>query len=99
MPATIINVNAVEDSTARALRYVTEQEEALNAIDRIVNNMEDAWDSEAQKAYAESFRTSRERITRFNESVTESVQSMRNFVADCVEADELTAREIRGVSW
>ncbi|MBQ7220140.1 MAG: hypothetical protein IJS28_04085 [Synergistaceae bacterium] len=99
MPATIINVNAVEESTARALRYVSEQEEALKAIDTIVQTMEDAWDSEAQKAYAESFRTSRERIERFNESVTESLDNMRNFVTDCVEADELTAREIRNVSW
>ena len=99
MPATIINVNAVEESTARALRYVSEQEEALKAIDTIVQTKEDAWDSEAQKAYAESFRTSRERIERFNESVTESLDNMRNFVTDCVEADELTAREIRNVSW
>ena len=99
MPATIINVNAVEESTARALRYVSEQEEALKTIDTIVNTMEDAWDSEAQRAYAESFRASRERIERFNESVNQSLDNMRNFVTDCVEADELTAREIRGVSW
>ncbi len=99
MPATVINVNAVEESITKALRYVSEQEEALSAIDRIVNTMEDAWDSEAQKAYAESFRTSREKIERFNESVNQSLRTMSNFVTDCVEADELTAREIRGVSW
>ena len=99
MPATIINVNAVEESTARALRYVSEQEEALDAIDRVINTMEDAWESEAQVAYAESFRTARERIERFNESVNESLQNMRNFVTDCVNADELTAREIRSVMW
>ena len=99
MPATIINVNAVEESTARALRYVSEQENALNAIDRIVNTMEDAWESDTQRAYVESFRTSRERIQHFNESVNNSIQNMRTFVTDCVEADELTAREIRSVSW
>ena len=99
MAATIINVNAVEESTSRALNYVKEQEDALEGINRIVNTMEDAWDSDAQKAYADSFRRSRERIQRFNESVTQSVNNMRNFVSDCVSADELTAREILNVSW
>ena len=99
MAATIINVNAVEESTSRALNYVKEQEDALESINRIVNTMEDAWDSDSQKAYADSFRRSRERIERFNESVTQSVNNMRNFVTDCVSADELTAREILGVSW
>lgn len=99
MPATIINVSAVEESTARALRLVSEQQDTLNTIDRIVNNMEDSWESEAQRAYVESFRTSRDRIQRFNESVIQSVENMRNFVTDCVNADELTAREILNVSW
>ncbi len=99
MPATIINVSAVEESTARALRLVSEQQDTLNTIDRIVNNMEDSWESETQRAYVESFRTSRDRIERFNESVIQSVENMRSFVTDCVNADELTAREILNVSW
>ena len=99
MPTTVINVNAVEESTSRALRYVSEQKDALNNIDRIVNTMEDAWDSEAQRAYAQSFRNSRERIERFSLSVTQSVNNMRSFVNDCVSADELTAMEIRAVAW
>lgn len=99
MPTTIISVSAVEESTARALRLVSEQQDSLNAINRIINNMEDAWESDSQRAYAESFRQSRERIQNFNESVIQSVENMRSFVSDCVNADELTAREIRGVTW
>ncbi len=99
MAATIINVNAVEESTARALRYVNDQQDALAQIDRVVNTMEDAWDSDAQKAFAESFRRSRDDIERFNESVNESLNDMRNFVTECVNIDELVAREIRNVSW
>lgn len=99
MPTTIISVSAVEENTARALRLVSEQQDSLNAIDRIINNMEDAWESDSQRAYAESFRRSRERIQNFNESVIQSVENMRSFVSDCVNADELTAREIRGVTW
>ena len=99
MPATVINVSAVEESTARALRLVAEQEEALSAIDRIVNNMEDAWDSDSQRAYTESFRRSKERIERFNESVNQSLEDMKSFVTECVDIDELTARELLGVNW
>ena len=99
MPSTVINVSAIEESTARALRLVSEQQDTLNAIDRIVNNMEDAWESDSQRAYVESFRTSRERIEHFNESVTQSIENMRSFVTECVNADELTAREILSVNW
>ena len=99
MAATIINVNAVEESTARALRYVNDQQDALAQIDRVVNTMEDAWESDAQKAFAESFRRSKDDIERFNESVNESLNNMRNFVTECVSIDELVAREIRNVSW
>lgn len=99
MPTTIININAVEDSTARAKRQITAQEDALNNIDRIINSMEGAWESEAQKVYTDRFRDTRQRIQRFNESVNASLDNMRNFVNDCVSADELTAREIRRVNW
>ena len=99
MAATIINVNAVEESTARALRYVNDQQDALLQIDRVVNTMEDAWESDSQRAFADSFRQSRDRIERFNESVNESLNDMRNFVTECVNIDELVAREIRNVSW
>ena len=99
MPTTVINVSAVEESTKRALDYVSEQQDMLGAIDRVVNTMEDAWDSDAQRAYTESFRRSRDRIERFNESVISSLNNMRSFVGDCVSADELTAREILSVIW
>lgn len=99
MAATIINVNAVEESTARALRLVNDQQDALAQIERVVNTMEDAWESDAQKEFAESFRRSRDEIERFNESVNESLNSMRSFVTECVSIDELVAREIRNVSW
>ena len=99
MAATIINVNAVEESTAHALRYVNDQQDALLQIDRVVNTMEDAWESDSQRAFADSFRQSRDRIERFNESVNESLNDMRNFVTECVNIDELVAREIRNVSW
>ena len=99
MPATRINVDAVDESTARAMRYVSEQQDTLAAIDRVVNTMEDAWETGAQRAFAERFRETKAEIERFNESVNTSLDSMRNFVTDCVNADELTAREILNVVW
>ena len=99
MPATIINVSAVEDSTSKALNFVREQQETLKGIDTTVNTMDGVWQSQAQRNFADSFRQSRERIERFNESVVQSVNNMRSFVTECVTADELTAKEILGVSW
>ena len=99
MPATIINVSAVEESIAQALKFVSEQQDTLNQIDKIVNNMEDSWESDSQRSYVESFRTFRGRIENFNDSVNQSIENMSSFVTECVSADEQTAREIRGVSW
>ena len=99
MPATIINVSAVEESIAQALKFVSEQQDTLNQIDKIVNNMEDSWESDSQRSYTESFRIFRGRIETFNDSVSQSIENMSSFVTECVSADELTAREIRGVSW
>ena len=65
----------------------------------MVNTMEDAWESDAQRTYAERFRETKAEIERFNESVNTSLDSMRNFVTDCVNVDELTARELLNVTW
>lgn len=99
MPTTIINVNAIEESTARAMNQIAAQQDALAGIDRIVNSMEGAWESEAQQVYAERFRETRRRIELFNDTMNESITNMRNFVNECVAADELTARELRNVNW
>ncbi|MBQ7214906.1 MAG: hypothetical protein IJS39_02855 [Synergistaceae bacterium] len=99
MPATIINVSAVEDSTSKALEHVRAQQDILEGINTTVNTMDGVWQSQAQREFADSFRQSRERIERFNESVIQSVNNMRSFVTECVSADELTAKEILGVSW
>ncbi len=99
MPTTIINVNAVEESTARALKQVQAQEDALNNIERVINSMEGVWESESQKVYTDKFREAKTRIQKFNTSINESLENMRNFVNECVLADEQTARELRNVSW
>ena len=99
MPTTVININAVEESTARAIKQIEAQGNALNEIDRIVNSMEGVWESEAQKVYADRFREAKTRIQNFNQSLNESLESMRTFVSDCIMADNQTARELLNVSW
>lgn len=99
MPTTIINVSAVEESTARAMKQVQAQEDALSNIDSVVNSMEGVWESDAQKVYTDKFREVKAKIQKFNSSVNESLNNMRNFVNECVLADEETARELRNVSW
>lgn len=99
MPTTVINIDAVEESTAKAMKQIETQKTALNEIDRIVNSMEGVWESKSQKVYADKFRELKTRIENFNTSLNDSLESMRSFVSDCVLADEQTARELRGVSW
>ena len=100
MPATVINVSKVEESTAQALKYVNEQEDTLEAIDRAITNMSNSsWNSPAQAAYAESFRVSKARIQSFNESVIQSLDSVRNFVSECVVVDDATAKALLNVTW
>ena len=99
MPTTIINVQAVEETISKANEQITSQEESLNEIDRIINSMEGSWESEAQRAYADSFRTSKQRIESFNESLRTELKTMQGFVDECLSADELTARELRRISW
>ena len=99
MPTTIINVTAVEESTARALKQLQTQEDALNNIDSVINSMESVWESESQKVYTDKFREVRARVQKFNTSVNDSLNNMRNFVTECVAADDQTARELRSVSW
>lgn len=100
MSATVINVSKVEESTAQALRYVSEQEDALAAIDREITNMSNSvWNSPAQAAYAESFSRSKARIQSFNESVVQSLDNMKNFVTECVKVDDATAQALLNVTW
>ncbi len=99
MPATIINVPEVNDSIDSAHRQLAEQEQALERIDSVVSSMEDSWESESQKVYVERFRDAKQRIQQFNESVNESLTSMREFVEICVDYDSMTAQEIRNVKW
>ncbi|MBQ3447862.1 MAG: hypothetical protein IJG37_09505 [Synergistaceae bacterium] len=99
MPATIINVPEVNDSIDRAHKQLEEQKQALERIDGVVSSMEESWDSESQKVYAERFRDAKQRIQQFNESVNDSLTNMKEFVERCVDYDSLTAQEIRNVQW
>ena len=99
MPTTIINVDAVNDSTARAIKQIEIQKNSLDEIDRIVNSMEGVWESEAQKVYTDKFREFKSKIQNFNESIDESLKDMDDFVSECVRVDEQTARELRNITW
>lgn len=99
MSATIINVLAVDESISRAVKQIALQEDALDNIGRIINTMEGVWESETQEVYAESFSATRQKIEGFNNMMNSYLEDMQNFVADCVRADEQTARELRGIKW
>lgn len=99
MAATIINVQAVEESIRKAEEQILHQEDALNEIDRIINSMEASWESESQRSFAESFRVSKQKIETFSETFKGELGSMKTFLDETLSADELTARELRSISW
>lgn len=99
MPATVINIQAVRDKLSSVGKNIAMQEEALSSIDRAVNSMEASWESESQKVFTNSFRESKHRIEKFNESLRSELASMGKFVDRCVSDDETTARELRGITW
>ena len=99
MAATIINVQAIQDSINSANRYIDEQNNSLSDINNTINSMSGVWEAEDQKMYAEQFSTTQKRIETFNQGVKESLDAMKKYVDDCVAIDSQTARDLNNVSW
>lgn len=99
MAATVINIPAAESGIRKAEEEIAHQEEALREIDLIINSMEASWESESQRAFADSFRVSKQRIQTFNGTLKDELGSMKTFLEETLSADELTARELRSISW
>lgn len=99
MAATTINVQAAYDSINSANKYIDEQNNSLSDINNTVNSMSGVWEAADQRAYAEQFRTTRQKISTFNQGLKESLDAMKKYVDDCVAIDSQTARDIRNVSY
>lgn len=99
MAATTINVSEVKNGLNNARKQISQQEEALGQIDTTVNSMSGVWEAEDQRAYAEQFKSTKQKIENFNASLTETLQNIGKFVDDCVTADDQTGRELRSISW
>ena len=99
MAATIINVQAIQDSINSANRYIDEQNNSLSDINNTINSMSGVWEAEDQKMYAEQFSTTQKRIETFNQGVKESLYAMKKYVDDCAAIDSQTARDLNNVSW
>ncbi|MBQ7578040.1 MAG: hypothetical protein IJT21_07245 [Synergistaceae bacterium] len=99
MAATIINVQAIQDSINSANRYIDEQNASLSDINNTINSMTGVWEAEDQKMYAEQFNSTQKRIETFNQGVKESLDAMKKYVDDCVAIDSQTARDLNNVSW
>ena len=99
MAATIINVQAIQDSINSANRFIDEQNASLSNINNTINSMSGVWEAEDQKMYAEQFNSTQKRIETFNQGVKESLDTMKKYVDDCVAIDSQTARDLNNVSW
>lgn len=99
MAATVINVQAVQDSITNANKYIDEQDASLHNIDHTINSMTGVWEAEDQKVYAEQFQATQKKIDSFNQGVREALDAMKKYVDDCVSIDAQTGRDLRNVSW
>ena len=64
------------------------QAAALQEIETVISSIEDAWESEAQRLYADRFRASKKRIEEFNDTLREDFVNMEKYVRDWVVYDE-----------
>ena len=87
MSATSINVPNVTESVSKSLEQISRQEEALKKISDEIIFMETAWDSEAQRVFANKFRTMKAEMEKFNASTKEYLRMMLTFVDDSVATD------------
>lgn len=99
MPTTKINVSSVIDVLERANREIDEQEAALSEIQKTFTDMQSIWEAEDQMEAADSFSKRKKTFDGFYGELKIAIQDMNNFVTACVEADELSGKEIRGVIW
>ena len=99
MSATTINVQAAYDSINSANKFIDEQNNSLDDINKNVKSMSDAWEAADQRAYAEQFAMTQKKISTFNQGLKESLDAMKKYVDDCVAIDSQTARALRNVSW
>jgi len=99
MAATTINVQTAYDSINSANKFIDEQNNSLDDINKNVKSMSDAWEAADQRAYAEQFAMTQKKISTFNKGLKESLDAMKKYVDDCVAIDAKTARDLRNVSW
>jgi uncharacterized protein YukE len=99
MSATTVNVQNVKESVTSARKEISGQEDSLKKISDEIDFMEDAWDSDAQRAYTDRFRTTKAEMDKFNQSVKEYLQMMQGFVDDCVSVDSSVYSALQGITW
>ena len=99
MPATLIEVETVKAGIASARKELSQQEDYLKKISDEIDFMEDAWDSEAQRAYTDQFRSTKLEMDKFTQSVKDHLQEMERYVDDCVSVDSTVARKLNNVTW
>ena len=98
MSATTVNVPNVRESVNSSLKEISRQEDALKKISDEINFMDSAWDSDAQRAYTNKFRTMKTEMDKFNQSKKEYLWMMQAFVDDCVSTDSTVAGSFKGIS-
>lgn len=99
MAATMINVAVVTEIIAKARRHIADQRASLSDIEGMINTMQGIWDAEEQRICANRFAESKKKFDAFNDGMIATIDKLQTYINDCVDADGLSARDLRTISW
>lgn len=99
MAVTVVDVAETTRHVTNTLKEIATQDDAMKRIEEEVLSMREVWDSDAEKAYEEQFRPSKEKADGFNETMRSYLNGMQSFVDDCAATDASIRDTLNSVSW
>ena len=99
MAVTVVNVSETTRHIDNTLKELDAQDNAMKRVENEVLSMREVWDSDAEKAYEEQFRPSKEKADAFSGTMRSYLHAMQTFVNDCAAADAAIHDALRRISW
>lgn len=98
MAVTSIRTNDVISDIDAINRLIANQNAAMDAIGKQVQNLSSVWDSDAQKEFSADFTQTRREISKFNEALTQYTEMMKMSVKNFEAIDKTLSNSLKNVS-
>lgn len=99
MAVTVVDVSETTRHIDNTLKELDVQDDAMKRVENEVLSMREVWDSDAEKAFEEEFRPSKERADAFSGTMRSYLHSMQTFAGDCAAVDAAIHDVLRGINW